>query len=131
MRVVLCTRTPKYTHTLTHTLTRHTRSHTHNSLTHTHTHAGNDVEALHRGCGADLFWRKPVPPPDTAARELGELLAVPLGPWRVLLADDEPVVRFVFARNLREILPGCDIVEFDTGHSALIALETDEASQRL
>ena len=75
--------------------------------------SANDVGAEHVAAGADLFWRKPGPEPTVMAAVLSESLGLPRGPWRVLAVDDDPTVRFVLVRKLKQALPDCRVVEAD------------------
>jgi CheY-like chemotaxis protein len=76
--------------------------------------------------GADLFWRKPLPLPYELAQVLWERLALPQT-WRILLADDSEVVRFVRERLLHEALGDrCEIDEACSGREALALLAKED-----
>jgi len=81
-----------------------------------------------RAAGADLVWHTPLPAPFAATPSLASLLPLPLR-WRVLVADDVPMVRRLLVRTLKAALGSrCDVAEAANCKEALAAI-TQAAAQ--
>merc|ERR1719201_948769 len=79
--------------------------------------SGNDLSAQHYAAGADAFWCKPFP---TGQRLVNELINLPPPVhWRVLVVDDQTIVRRMLSRKLQRALPHVIMSEAST--SALAA----------
>ena len=88
-------------------------------------YSGNDVREEHIGAGANVFWRKPIPAANEIIRVLRSELPPPRVPWRILLADDDPMVRHVLGMKLQVALGRCDITEATNGHEAHSRVNAD------